>query len=66
MQSPTLPMGNMTRRILEAQRRLLDTCPEIMRNIPLVFPGPSGDERRLDSYKRHFQRIRDLVGIPKH
>jgi integrase len=39
-QSPTLPMGNMTRRILEAQRRLLDTCPEIMRNSPLVLPGP--------------------------
>ena len=48
-QSPTLPMGNMTRQILEAQRRLLDTCPEIMRNSPLVFPGPSGGERRLDS-----------------
>ena len=65
-QSPTLPMGNMTRQILEAQRRLLDTCPEIMRNSPLVFPGPSGGERRLDSYKRHFQRIRDFAGIPHH
>ena len=35
-----------------------------MRNSPLVFPGPSGVERRLDSYKLHFQRIRDHAGIP--
>ena len=65
-QSPMLPMGSTIRRIFEEQRRLLDTCPEIMRNSPYVFPNQSGGERRLDSYKRHFQRIRDLAGIPHH
>ena len=58
------PMRDKLHSIFQQQRELLDSCPEIMRNSPLVFPGPSGGERRLDSYKRHFQRIRDLVGIP--
>ena len=58
-------MNQRVRAILQAQRALLDESAESMQTSPFVFPGPLGGQRKLDSYLKHFQRIRDLAGIPK-
>jgi integrase len=50
---------------LQQQRELLDDCPEAMQISRFVFPGPAGSLRKLDSYLRHFSRIRDHAGIPE-
>jgi len=62
--SLTMPMSERVRSILLQQRSLLDQSVESMRLSMFVFPGPSGGQRKLDSYLRHFRRIRDLAGIP--
>ena len=36
-----------------------------MQTSMFVFPGPLGGQRKLDSYLKHFLRIRDLAGIRK-
>ena len=64
--SLSYPMSEKLYLILQQQRTLLDTCPSVMSTSTLVFPGPMGGQRKLDSYLRHFRRIRDLAGIPKN
>ncbi len=59
------PMSERLHCILQEQRELLDDSPEVMRTSRFVFPGPAGGQRKLDSYLRHFRRIRDLAGIPE-
>jgi integrase len=59
------PMSDKLHYILQEQRELLEDCPEVMRTSRFVFPGPAGGQRKLDSYLRHFRRIRDLAGIPE-
>ena len=59
------PMSDRLHYILEQQRELLEDCPDVMRTSRFVFPGPAGGQRKLDSYLRHFRRIRDLAGIPE-
>ena len=63
--SLSFPMNDRLRYILQQQRELLEECPEVMRTSRFVFPGPAGGQRKLDSYLRHFRRIRDLAGIPE-
>ena len=58
-------MSERLHYILQQQRELLEDCPEVMRTSRFVFPGPAGGQRKLDSYLRHFLRIRDLAGIPE-
>ena len=58
------PMSEKLHYILEQQRELLEDCPEVMRTSRFVFPGPAGGQRKLDSYLRHFRRIRNHAGIP--
>ncbi|MEC8542415.1 MAG: tyrosine-type recombinase/integrase [SAR324 cluster bacterium] len=36
-----------------------------MQTSQFVFPRPLGGQLKLDSYLKHFRRIRDLAGIPK-
>ena len=59
------PMSERLHYILKQQQELLEDCPEVMRTSRFVFPGPAGGQRKLDSYIRHFRRIRDLAGIPE-
>ena len=59
------PMSERLHYILKQQRELLEDCPDVMRTSRFVFPGPAGGQRKLDSYLRHFRRIRDLAGIPE-
>jgi len=63
--SLSFPMSDRLHYILQQQRELLEDCPEVMRTSRFVFPGPAGGQRKLDSYLRHFRRIRDLAGIPE-
>ena len=53
------------RAILQAQPELLDESVESMQTSKFVFLRPLGGQRKLDSYLKHFRRIRDLAGIPK-
>ena len=59
------PMSDRLHYILHEQRELLEDFPDVMRTSRFVFPGPAGGQRKLDSYLRHFRRIRDLAGIPE-
>ena len=44
---------------------MLDESVESVQISQFVFPRPLGGQRKLDSYLKHFRRIRDLAGIPK-
>ena len=57
------PMSERLHYILQQQRKLLDDSPEAMRTSRFVFQGPAVEQRMLDSYLRHFRRMRDLAGI---
>jgi integrase len=63
--SPTASMNQVIQQILQKQRQLLDTCPKVMKESEFVFPGPTGGQRKLESYSRHFRRIRDQAKLPK-
>ena len=53
------------RAILQAQPELLDESVESMQASQFVFLRPLGRQCKLDSYLRHFRRIRDFAGIPE-
>ena len=58
-------MNLKVRAILQAQRALLDESVESMQTSQCVFLRPLGGQRKLDSFLRHFRRIRDFAGIPE-
>jgi integrase len=60
-----LHMNETVRGILLDQLDLLEESPDAMRTSEFVFPTETGTERRRDSYKRHWQKLRELAGIPK-
>lgn len=58
-------MNQKVRAILQVQRALLDESVESMQTSQCVFLRPLGGQRKLDSFLRHFRRIRDFAGIPE-
>ena len=58
-------MNQKVRAILQVQRALLDESVESMQTSQFVFLRPLGGQRKLDSFLRHFRRIRDFAGIPE-
>ena len=58
-------MNQKVRAILQVQRALLDESVESMQTSQCVFLRSLGGQRKLDSFLRHFRRIRDFAGIPE-
>ena len=58
-------MNQKVRAILQAQRALLDESVESMQTSQCVLLRPLGGQRKLDSFLKHFRRIRDFAGIPE-
>ena len=58
-------MNQKVRAILQVQRALLDESVESMQTSQCDFLRPLGGQRKLDSFLRHFRRIRDFAGIPE-
>ena len=58
-------MNLKVRAILQSHWALLDESVESVQTSQFVFLRPLSGQRKLDSYLRHFRRIRDFAGIPE-
>ena len=61
----TLQLNQNVIAIIQEQENYINSKSDIIRRSEYLFPSPKGGLRKLESYNKHFTKIRDLAGIPR-
>ena len=61
----TLQLNQNIISIIQEQENYISSKSNLVSKSQYLFPSPKGGMRKLESYNKHFAKIRDLAGIPR-